>query len=85
MLITSFAIGASTPSHNEDHISSNQLKIEVAASQRRATLELEQSNQILKQHAEAYIQAQKQRFERYHASQTDMSKDIKELLRREAL
>ncbi|EOG7718470.1 TPA: hypothetical protein ACMDQU_004445 [Vibrio parahaemolyticus] len=85
MPFTPLVLGAATPSHHEAHLGNNHLKTEKAESQQRATLELKQSTQELRQHVEAYTQAQTQRFERYHARQIEMSKDIKEILRREGL
>ncbi|WP_274000353.1 hypothetical protein [Vibrio parahaemolyticus] len=85
MPLTPLVLGASTPSHNEAHLDSSHLKIEIAASQQRATLELDQSTQELRLHVEAYIRAQTQRFERYRARQIEMSTDIKEILKREGL
>lgn len=82
---TSLIVSAATPPHHEGHLDSSQLKIEIAASQQRATLELEQSTQALKQQVEAYTQAKEEWFELYHARQLEMSKDLKELLRREGL
>ncbi|MCG9699493.1 hypothetical protein L1D19_05025 [Vibrio natriegens] len=85
MPFTSFVVGAATPSHHEAQLNSSQLKIEIAASQQRAALEIEQSTQALKQHMESYIRSETIWLERYHARQIEMSEDIKELLKRKGL
>lgn len=48
MPFTPFAVGANAPSHHEAYMDSSQLKVEIAASQQRATFELEQSTKTLK-------------------------------------
>ncbi|HHC6526327.1 TPA: hypothetical protein ACN34I_003501 [Vibrio parahaemolyticus] len=82
---TAFIIGAATPSHHEGHVESNQLKVEIEASRHQSNVELEQSTQALKQQMESYMQSETIWLERYHLRQIEMSKDIKELLRREGL
>lgn len=85
MLFTRFAVGAETTSHHEVHMSSEQFKIEIAASQQQLTSAVEHFNQALEQQMETYMQEQTKRFDRYHARQIEMSRDIKEILRREGL
>ncbi len=85
MPFSPFSVGAETTSHHEARMNSEQFKIEIAASQQRATLELEQSTQALKQQMESYIRSETIWLERYQVRQIEMSKDIKELLRREGL
>ena len=85
MLFTPFAVGANTPSHHETHMDREQFKIEVEASKQRLISAFEHYNQELEQRMETFMQAQTKRLERYHARQIEVSKDIKELLRREGL
>ncbi|MGI9897452.1 hypothetical protein ACKVMY_17995 [Vibrio natriegens] len=85
MPFASFAVGAAAPPHHEVHMGGDQFKIEIAASQQQLTSAVEHFNQALEQQMETYMQAQTKRFERYHARQLEMSKDIKEILRREGL
>ncbi|ANQ16282.1 hypothetical protein [Vibrio natriegens] len=81
----SFAVSAAAPPHNEVHMDSDQFKIEIAASRQQLTSAVEQFTQASEQQVETYLQAQTKRFVRYHARQLEMSKDIKEILRREGL
>ncbi|HCG6557382.1 TPA: hypothetical protein NJ652_001229 [Vibrio parahaemolyticus] len=85
MPFTTFVVSASSPLHHEVHIDNSQLKIEIAASQQQLTSAVEHFNQALEQQMETYMQAQTKRFDRYHARQIEMSRDIKEILRREGL
>ncbi|HCH3850173.1 hypothetical protein ACEV8X_03300 [Vibrio parahaemolyticus] len=85
MLFTPFTVGAETPSHHEDHMDSEQFKIDIEASQQQLTSAVEHFNQVLEQQMETFMHAQTKRFDRYHARQIEMSNDIKELLRREGL
>ncbi|WP_417212605.1 hypothetical protein [Acinetobacter venetianus] len=85
MLFTPFAVGAETPSHQEVHMDSEQFKIEIEASKQQLISKLEHYNQALEQQMETTMLATTRRLERYHARQLEMSKDIKELLRREGL
>ncbi|EGR3455229.1 hypothetical protein ACEQ2R_003348 [Vibrio parahaemolyticus] len=85
MPFASFAVGAATPPHHEVHMGSDQFKIEIAASRQQLISAVEQFTQASEQQMETYMQAQTKRFERYHARQLEMSKDIKEILRREGL
>ncbi|EOV0113734.1 hypothetical protein ACOIXV_003178 [Vibrio parahaemolyticus] len=85
MLFTPFAVEAETPSHHERHMDREQFKTEIEASKQRIALILEQSFQRIEQQKEVYRLATIERLERYHARQIEMSKDLKELLRREGL
>lgn len=82
---TPFAVGANTPSHHEVYMDSEQFKVEIEASKQRLISTAEHYNKALVQQTEAYIQANTEWFERYHARQIEMSKDIKEILRQEGL
>ncbi len=85
MPFASFTLSAAAPPHHEIHMGGDQFRIEIAASQQQLTSAVEHFNQALEQEMETYMQAQTKRFERYHARQLEMSKDIKEILRREGL
>lgn len=85
MPFASFAVGAAASPHHEVNIDSDQFKIEIAASRQQLISAVEQFTQASEQQMKTYMQAQTNRFERYHARQLEMSKDIKEILRREGL
>ena len=85
VLFTPFAVEAETPSHHERHMDREQFKTEIEASKQRIALIFEQSFQRLEQQREVYRQTTIERLEQYHARQIKMSKDLKELLRREGL
>ncbi|HCG7239831.1 TPA: hypothetical protein NJ355_002591 [Vibrio parahaemolyticus] len=85
MPFTPFAVGANTPSHHEVYMDSEQFKVEIEASKQQLISAVEHYNQALEQQMEAFMLATTKRFERYHARQMEMSKDIKEILRREGL
>lgn len=85
MLFIPFTVGAETPSHNEVHMDKEQFKIEIEASKQHFISAVEHYNQALEQQMEATMLATTRRLERYHARQLEMSKDIKEILRREGL
>lgn len=80
-----FAVEANTPTHHEVYMDREQFKIEIAASQQRLNALLEQSFQRLEQQREVYRQSTIERLEQYYERQIEMSKDLKELLRREGL
>lgn len=82
---TPFAVGAVTQLHDKTYLESNQFKIEIETSKQRVTLELKQSTQELAQQLEVYMQNESKWFERQQVRQVEMSKDLKELLRREGL
>ncbi|MDW2187683.1 hypothetical protein R7Z80_17650 [Vibrio sp. 1733] len=82
---TPFAIGAETTSHHDVHMDSERFKIEIAASKQQLSSAVEHFYKTLEQRRESKMQAKTERFERYHARQLEMSKDIKEILRREGL
>lgn len=85
MPFASFAVGAAAPPHHEANMDSEQFKIELAESQQQLTSAVEHFNQELEQQMETYMKTQTKRFDRYHARQVEMSRDIKEILRREGL
>ncbi|HCG8023163.1 TPA: hypothetical protein NJ909_000118 [Vibrio parahaemolyticus] len=85
MPFTPFALGANTPSHHEVYMDREQFKIEIEASKQQLISAVEHYNQALEQQMKATMLATTRRLERYHARQLEMSKDIKELLRREGL
>lgn len=85
MLFTPLAVGAEMPSHHKVHMDSEQFKIEIEASKQQLISAVEHYNQALEQQMEAFMLATTKRFERYHARQLEMSKDIKEILKREGL
>ncbi len=85
MPFASFTVGAAAPPHHEVYMDREQFKIEIEASKQQLISTVEHYNQALEQQMEATMLATTRRLERYHARQLEISKDIKELLRREGL